>query len=430
MGQTVKKIIVEISRIILGAVFVFSGFVKAVDPLGTAYKIKDYLTAFNLGYFDFTALPLSYIQFAVEFSIGICILLGVYRRANTILALIMMIVMTPLTLYLAIKNPVTDCGCFGDALVLTNWQTFFKNLPLLLMAICLFLWYKSITPVFTKKCNSLITFWVYLFIIGLGLYCFYFLPVLDFRPYKVGAHIPSLMEIPEGAEHPVFDTKLIYSKDGKQREFTIKDYPKDDTSWVFVDSKTVLLKKGYVPAIHDFSITTGEGNEITDHVLADTSYTFLLIMHKLEEASDVNVDKINDIYDYSKKLGYSFYALTSSLPVEIHEWIKNTGAEYPFGTMDDIALKTIIRSNPGLLLIKGGTIINKWPNTALPNFSGVKTSLNSSVIGKIPENHNLQKMIIISLVLVAPLFILYPYDFFVIRKRQKKHRQRREVQVE
>ena len=430
MGQTFKKIIVEFSRIILGAVFVFSGFVKAVDPWGSVYKIMDYLAAFNFGFFDFTALPFAFFLFAVEFSIGVCLLLGVFRRVNTVFVLIFMLVMTPLTLYLAIKNPVTDCGCFGDALILTNWETFFKNLPLLFMAIVLFLWYKSMTPVFTKKCDSLITFWVYLFIIGFGMYCFFFLPALDFRPYKVGTHIPALMEIPEGAEQPVFDTKLIYSKDGIQREFTIKDYPKDDTTWAFVNSRTITVKKGYEPPIHDFSITTEEGNDITDHVLADSSYTFLLIAHKLEEASDENVDKINDIYDYSKKFGYNFFALTSSLPVEIQDWIKNTGAEYPFSTMDDIALKTIIRSNPGLVLLKNGTIINKWSNSTLPDLSELKVSLNSSNIGKIPENRDTEKIVIISLILVVPLLVLFLYDFFVIRKRQKKHRRKREIQVE
>ena len=210
MGRIFKKLIVEISRIILGAVFVFSGFVKAVDPWGSIYKIKDYMAAFNLSSWDFIALPLAFILFSIEFGIGISLLLGVYRRTNTIFALIFMLFMTPLTLYLAIKNPVTDCGCFGDALVLTNWQTFFKNLPLLLMAICLFLWYKSMTPVFTKRCDSLVAFWVYLFILGLAAYCFFFLPVLDFRPYKVGTHIPDRMKIPEGAKQPVFDTKLFY----------------------------------------------------------------------------------------------------------------------------------------------------------------------------------------------------------------------------
>jgi len=230
------------------------------------------------------------------------------------------------------------------------------------------------------------------------------------------------MKIPEGAEQPVFDTKLIYSKNGIQRDFTIDNYPKDDTTWTFVDAKTITIKKGYEPPIHNFSITTEEGNDITDAVLADSDYTFLLVAHRLEEASDNNVDKINNIYDYSKKYGYHFYTLTSSLPVEIAEWTKNTGAEYPFASMDDITLKTIIRSNPGLVLLKDGTIVNKWPNTALPKLMDVNTSLYNNDIGKIPANRDREKLIIISLILVVPLFVLFLFDFFVLRKRQKKRR--------
>ena len=361
-----RKVIAEISRIVLGAVFVFSGFVKAVDPWGSIYKIEDYLAAFDMAYLNFAALPLAYIQIAVEFSVGMCLLLGVYRRINTVLALVIMIFMTPLTLYLAITDRVSDCGCFGDALALTNWQTFFKNLPLLLMAVYLYFRHRLITPVFTKKYDSWVSLWVYAFIFGVAFYSFFYLPILDFRPYKVGAHIPALMEIPEDAEQPVYDTKLIYSKDGIQREFTLADYPKGDSSWVFVNTKTTVVKKGYEPPVHDFSITTEEGYDITDHVLADPNYTFLLIARKLSEASVANTDKINNIYRYAKKFGYGFYALTSSFPSEIKKWTENTGAEYPFCTMDDVTLKTIIRSNPGLLLIKNGTIIDKWPHTALP----------------------------------------------------------------
>ena len=186
-----------------------------------------------------------------------------------------------------------------------------------------------------------------------------------------------------------------------------------------------MVKKGYEPPIHDFSITTAEGADITDQVLEDSDYTFLLIAHRLEEASEDNVGEINEIYDYSHKFGYDFYGLTSSLPIEIKEWTKNTGAEYPFGTMDDITLKTIIRSNPGLVLLKDGTIVNKWPHNALPKLTVLNTPLDHSDIGKIPENHDREKLIIISLILVAPLFVLYLFDSFVFRKRQKKYRKKR-----
>lgn len=424
MGLLFKKITVNISRIVLGIVFVLSGFVKSVDPWGSVYKIKEYLGVFDLGFFDFLALPSAFFLFAVEFGMGICLLLGVYRRMNTIFALLFMAIMTPLTLHSAITDSVTDCGCFGDALTLTNWQTFFKNIPLLLMAVCLYPWYKWMAPLFTKKSDPWITGWTYAFILGFGLYCFSYLPVLDFRPYKIGTHIPASMEIPEDAEHPVFDVKLIYSQNGVQREFTIDDYPKEDSTWTFVTSKTVTVKKGYEPPIHDFSITAEDGSDITGDVLSDSKYTFLLIAHKLEEADESNVEQINDIYDYSVKFGYRFYALTSSLPAGISEWITNTGAEYPFCTMDDVTLKTVIRSNPGLLLLKNGTVINKWAHTALPNLSELNMPLENCNVGKIPENRSIGNVIIISLIFLVPLFILFLFDFFVFRKQKKRVKRR------
>jgi uncharacterized membrane protein YphA (DoxX/SURF4 family) len=424
MEKLYKKILVEFCRVFLGVVFVFSGFVKAVDPWGSTYKILDYFTAFNLSFFDFTGIPIAFIQSAIEFAVGICLLLGVYRRINTFLALLIMLFMTPLTLYLAIANPVTDCGCFGDALVITNWQTFSKNLFLLAAAIILFIWKRKITPFFTHKSYSLVSLWVYLFILGVSVYCFTWLPILDFRPYKVGANIPQLMTIPEGAEQPVYETTLIYSRDGEPQEFTLENYPKNDESWTFVDSKPKLIKKGYEPPIHDFSIITEEGDDVTEEVLHNPSYTFLLITHKLEKADDANVDKINEIYDYAKASGYDFYALTASLPEKIREWTQNTGAEYPFCIMDDVMLKTIIRSNPGLLLLKDGTIINKWPENRLPNFT-LNKSLEDTDLGQIPKKHNVLNVLFLTLILLIPLVVLFLFDFFYYRKKQIKQDRRK-----
>jgi len=420
MEKTHKKIAVEISRYILGLVFIFSGFVKAVDPWGGAYKIQDYFTAFDLPELQHLALFLSFLQAAVEFGVGVCLLIGIYRRVNSILVLIIMVFMTPLTLYLAIANPVTDCGCFGDALVITNWQTFYKNIILLIAAVIVFMWYRRMTPWFSRKAYFYAAFWIYLFIIGVSFYCFYYLPALDFRPYKIGANIPEKMQVPENAEHDVYDVRLIYSKDGKQKEFTIDDYPKGDSTWTFVDSQSRLVKKGYQPLIHDFSITTAEGEEITSDVLSDSSYTFLLITRKLTKANDTNVDKINDIFDFSKTKGYNFYAVTSSLPDEIKEWNANTGAEYPFCTMDDITLKTIIRSNPGLLLIKNGTIVKKWPNTCLPDIDQLNTLIDNANQGKMPEVHNFRTVLVLALILFLPLTGLFLLDFYKRMKKKKK----------
>ncbi len=412
----VKKIIVEISRIVLGVVFVFSGFVKAVDPWGGAYKNEDYFNAFGLNFFDFTALPVSFVQAAVEFALGFCLLLGVYRRFHSILMLLFMLFMTPLTLYLAIANPVSDCGCFGDALVITNWETFSKNVVLLAASIAVFKWYTYMTPLFSPQYSWLVTLYTYLFIGGLSFYCYMHLPVLDFRPYKIGANIPELMKVPEGAPHDIYETTFIYSKDGAEKEFTLENYPAEDSTWVFVDSKSKLIQKGYQPPIHDFTITTENGEDITEAVLADTSYTFLLIMNRLDKADDSNVDDINEIYDYSRQMGYAFYALTAAGPADIQRWKENAGAEYPICVTDNTTLKTIIRSNPGLLLLKDGIVINKWPHGYLPVEQAFVKPLEETSWGQVPENKDKKKIATLALILIVPLVLLFLPDFFHRRK--------------
>jgi len=241
---------------------------------------------------------------------------------------------------------------------------------------------------------------------------------LDFRPYKIGANIPQLMEIPEGAPHDVYKKIYIYEKDGVKKEFTIDNYPANDSSWMFVDAKTTLIKKGYVPPIHDFTITTSDGSDITDIVLADTSYTFLLISPKLERADDTNVDKINDIFDYSQLLGYQFYCLTASGSKEIAEWVEDTCADYPVCLTDETTLKTIIRSNPGLLLLKSGTIINKWHHRNIPYGEILTKPLSESTLGQIPPNRNKQKIIACILWLIIPLGLIYLSDYFIYRRKK------------
>ncbi|GHU73372.1 hypothetical protein FACS189413_17690 [Bacteroidia bacterium] len=366
MVNKFKKIVVEIVRILLGCTFVFSGFVKAVDPLGSSYKFHDYFEAWSMNWLDFISLPASFGLSALEFVLGVCVLTGVYRKITAWLVLLFMCVMTPLTLYLAIFNPVTDCGCFGDAWVITNWQTFFKNAVLVTAAVFLLIWNQHLTKIFYDRRNIWIAGGTAVFILGISLYCYLYLPILDFRPYKVGNNIRELMEIPGDAEADVYEIHLIYEKDGVQQKFSLENYPKGDSTWTFVETVNTLIKKGYEPPIHDFTITTEDGDEITDEVLNDTSYTFLLIAHKLTKASDSHIEQINELYDYALQNKFRFLCLTASTPGEIEAWRTGAGAEYPFCITDDTTLKTIIRSNPGLMLIKDATIIKKWPDKRLP----------------------------------------------------------------
>jgi uncharacterized membrane protein YphA (DoxX/SURF4 family) len=412
----VRKTVVETSRIIFGTVFIFSGFAKSIDPWGSVYKIEEYLTAFHMGFFDFLAIPCAFFLFAIEFGVGVCLLLGIYRKVNSLFALIFMAVMTPLTLYSAIMNPVTDCGCFGDALPITPWASFFKNIPLLLMSVVLYLQHSMITPLFTGRFRFFTLIWTYTFILGFGLYGFCNLPVFDFRPYRVGTNLPAAMTVPENAEQPVFDTRFIYSYNGKQREFTIDNYPKDDSTWIFVKAKTLTVKKDYQPPVHDFSITAGNGDDITGSILSDTGFTFLLIAPKLEKASTCHTEQINNMYDYAEEFGCKFYALTASLSSEIRKWTENTGAEYPFCTTDEVTLKTIIRSNPGLLLLKNGTIINKWPGRAMPDIADSNMPPKSIGAKKNSTNRNIQNILVITFVFLMPPVILFLFPKLLYKK--------------
>ncbi len=417
----IEEVGVNACRFLLGITFIFSGFVKAVDPLGSFYKIQDYVTAFGMAGWvpAFVLLLFGIVLSALEFSIGIFLFLGIRRLISSLLAMLLMIVMTPLTFYLAIANPVSDCGCFGDAWVLTNWQTFGKNVVLLAAAIIVFRRYKQIVRFVTAKMEWLVSMYTLFFVFVLSFYCLGNLPVLDFRPYKIGTDIKAGMEIPEGAKPSVFETRFVLEKDGKRQEFTLDDYP--DSTWVFVEARTVLKEKGYEPPIHDFSmmeLSTGE--DITDSVLADKGYTFLLVAHRIENADDGNIDLINETYDYSVEHGYKFYALTSSPEEAIEEWCDQTGAEYPFCQMDDITLKTIIRSNPGLLLIKDGIILNKWADNQIPDEYVLTDALDNLELGKQKPVNDWHTIGYVLLWFVIPLLLVIAVDILVVKRRMKK----------
>lgn len=402
----------------LGILFIFSGFVKAVDPLGSFYKIQDYLTAFGMISWFPSYLPLFFgiVLSAVEFCVGVFLFLGIRKNTSSMLSLLLLGLMTPLTFYLALTDPVSDCGCFGDAWVLTNWQTFGKNIVLLIAAVSVFRWKGLIVRFITVKMEWLISLYTFLFVFALSFYCLGNLPILDFRPYKIGANIKEGLEIPEGAKPSVFESRFILEKEGKQKEFTLENYP--DSTWKFIETRTILKEKGYEPLIHDFSmVSIDSGEDITDRVLSDKGYTFLLVAHRIEQADDSNIDLINEIYDYSIEHGYGFYALSSSPQDEIEQWRDKTGAEYAFCQMDDITLKTIIRSNPGLLLIKDGTILNKWSDNQLPDEYVLSDSLDKLELGQQCQVSNLHTIGYVLLWFILPLMLVVGIDILVVKRK-------------
>ncbi len=370
-----KSNLLLIARIIFGLVFLFSGFVKAVDPLGTAYKISDYLEAFSLTSLDFLALPAALMLIAAEFTIGFNILFNVHLKATTWVASLFMLVMTPVTLYLAISNPISDCGCFGDAIVMTNWQTFYKNIVLCIILAIIALLQKQSRPWLSNWGAWVVTLLPILISFAISIYCYNLLPILDFRPYKKGNNIIEGMQIPEDAPLDKYETTFFYEKDGIEQAFTLDNYPAEDSTWTFVRQESKLIEQGYVPPIHDFSIVTEDG-DITDLILEDAGYTLLVISHKVEKAATKNIKCVKSTIANAKKAGANVIWLTSSYSDEIEEFKTQYGIEDTFGATDDITLKTIVRSNPGLVLIKDATVIEKWHHNALPSKDKLNQLIN------------------------------------------------------
>lgn len=407
-------------RFLLAGVFIFSGFVKVIDPLGVQYKIEEYLTAFGLSAWSlapiplFTALALSVLEFVA----GIFLLLGIRRITASVTALGLMTFMTLLSLYTYSTGAVADCGCFGDALKLSPGQTFFKNLLLLPAAYVVFRKRRLVFRFFTPATEWILSPYTIFFAVVLSLFCLRYLPLIDFRPYHIGVNIPNAMSIPPGKKPTVYETHFILEKDGKQATFSLDNYP--DSTWTFVTSRTAVKEPGYEPPIQDFSITLlSSGEDITDEVLTHTGYSFLLIAHRIEEANDGNIDLINEIYDYSVDHGYPFYAITSSPDSLIAQWQEQTGAEYPFAYADDTTLKTIIRSNPGLVLLKNGTILNKWSEKQLPNEYQLSAPLDQLPLGKVHSVDNRQAIYMACAWYVLPLLLILAVDLLFIRRRRK-----------
>lgn len=425
--ELLKKIGCEISRLLLGITFVFSGFVKAVDPHGFAYKIEDYLSAFNLSSFSFLSLPVSIGLCVLEFSLGIFILFGLYRKWSSRLILLVMLFMTPLTLYLAIANPVSDCGCFGDALIISNWETFFKNIILLLCAICVFFYAEKISNFFTGK-----TYWIAAFftICAVALFSVYnsvYEPIIDFRPYKVGANLSQLTSVNEG-EGDVYENVFVYEKDGNKQDFTETNYPWQDSTWTFVEMTSKLVKEGVKPAITDFEINQLHQNQehteivaeedVTREILEKDGYTFLMLAYSLKDMDETHLSKFEDVSNYASERDYGFYCLTSSLRDEILAWEKSNAVDLTFCLTDERTLKTMMRSNPGLLLLKDGVVVQKWADLEVPD-EAILTKPIEELVQKDVDSDK-KKVLKLSVLFLVPLVALKAFDLLVYRRRKQQ----------
>jgi len=343
--------------------------VKGIDPLGSDYKFTDYFNAFGMGWMNATTLFFSFALSLAEFLIGIALLFNLWVSRMAWGAILFMAFFTPLTLVLALTNPVSDCGCFGDAMILTNWQTFWKNIILLLLAIMIFVYrkeYKSSLPLMGQ--------FSFLTLAGAGMlclsiYCYRHLPVLDFRPYAVGKNITEGMRLPEGAEPDQYEVTLKYKnkQTGEIRSFTEDNYPWQDTlNWEYESSSERLVKKGYITPIHDLVIEHPTLGNITEEILEDDNHTILAVAYNLNQSDTQYQPAINRLAEYAREKGIRFYGLTSSSERDIEAYKKRNHVPYEFCTADEIQLKTMIRSNPGVIILREGTILDKWAGKDVP----------------------------------------------------------------
>ncbi|WP_278902101.1 BT_3928 family protein [Leyella stercorea] len=405
--QKLRITAVNVCRFVLAATFIFSGYVKAIDPLGTLYKLKDYAAAMSLNGLlpDWVLVGVAIALGALEFALGVFMLFAVRRHVVSRITLAFMTAMTVLTLWIFVADPVKDCGCFGDALKLTNGETLLKNIVLIACA-ALVAWRPVDMARFISRSNQwIVRYYTVAYIVITSVYCLYTLPIFDFRPYHVGMNIKQGMEIPEGAEQPEFESTFLLRKNGETREFTLDNYP--DSTWEYIDTRTVQTKKGYEPPIHDFALTSCDtGEDITEQVLTKKGYIFLLVSPRLAVADDSNFGDIDQIYEYAEENGADFYCVTASANDEIERWRDLTGAEYQFCNADETTLKTMIRSNPGLMLLKDGTIIGKWSHNALPQTDDLTAPLQQLTIGKAQNDSTTERLLIVLLTFFLPLSAL------------------------
>ncbi len=353
------KILVGIARILVGILFIFSGFVKLNDPLGFSYKLQEYFGAdvLNLEFLIPFSLVLAIGIVVFELVLGIMLLIGYLPKFTNWSLLLMIVFFTFLTFYSAYFNKVTDCGCFGDAIPLTPWQSFFKDLILLVLILIIFFNRKYITPVFIPASHRWIIFLSFMLCFLFAYHVLMHLPTLDFRAYKIGNNIKSLMETPENAPKAVYEYKWKFKHKGEEIIITNRGkYPQQEGE--FIDVETQQISEGYVPSITDFSVEKNNGEDITEEILTEEKI-LLFITYDLEKSEQDGMKKLSETIKNAEEKGYRIAGLTASGEDEVKASKNAYNLDIPFYFSDKKVLQTIVRANPGLITIERGTITQK-----------------------------------------------------------------------
>jgi uncharacterized membrane protein YphA (DoxX/SURF4 family) len=363
-----KKVII-IFRILVGLLFIFSGLIKANDTLGFSYKLDEYFEVFGTHWLEPLSLVISIFMCALEMLLGYMLLFGARIKPTLWLLLLMILFFAFLNFYSGYFDKVRECGCFGDAIKMTPWQEFRNNIIMLVMTIFMMIKKDEIRPLFGIKMENTAVVLGITACLAFPLYTYNYLPIKDFRPYAIGKNIPAETKgIPDEVK---FYYTLKDKKTGASKEFD--KWPENwDQVYDYVSTRTEVTKKGIDPAVKDFIISNLEGSDYTQDIIENPDYNFLLICYDLDKTEKGVFGKVNDFAALCKQNNISFITLTSSTKEMIEKFKLEAKTNVDFYNSDGTVLKTMIRSNPGLMLLKGGTVIDMWHYHSFPAFNDVK----------------------------------------------------------
>lgn len=371
------KGLVNICRILVGALFIFSGLIKANDPLGFGYKLQEYFEVFHIAFLNNYSVFFAVVLCAAEIILGSFLLIG-YRKESVLKGLLVLIVFfTFLTFYSAFFEVVTSCGCFGDAIPLTPWQSFIKDLILLALIVFIYLHRNHVLPVFSNKSvNRSLALLVIISAFGVGIYTYNYMPVFDFLPYKVGNNIPQLMIAPPGAPVDVYEIqyKLRHKKTGEEKHLTDKEYLKTeiwkDTNWEIIgEPESKLISKGYDVKIKDLKITDSQGTDYNKEILENPYYNMVIVAYSLDKTNVDAIGKLNALaMNSAENYNIRTVLLTSNSASDAEAFSRKNNLITEIFYADAVPLKSMVRANPGLILLKEGTVVQKWHFNSLPEY--------------------------------------------------------------
>jgi uncharacterized membrane protein YphA (DoxX/SURF4 family) len=371
-----KNNLIWFCRIAVGLLFIFSGLIKANDPLGFSYKLEEYFDVFHITFLNSFALSIAILLCALEMILGFALLIGV-RAISVAWGLLLLIVFFSfLTFYSAFFKVVQTCGCFGDAIPLTPWQSFTKDLALLLLILVIFINRKFIQPVFNKRTGDQLLVAATVASLGFGFYTYNFSPVMDFLPYKTGANLPDEMKTPPGAKPDEIEVTyhLKSKKTGAAKAMNNTDYLKSniwkDNDWVIVgEPESRLVKKGFSPKIADLIINDAQGNNYTTELLTNPYYSLVIVAYNLRKTDEEAINRLNALaINLSQNFNIRTVLLTSNSAQDATAFAKQHHLLSEIFYADEVPLKSMVRSNPGILLLKNGTVINKWHYHSMPKY--------------------------------------------------------------